>query len=389
MKFEESKVLQHLPKQFFANLVAKVNAKAASGADVINLGQGNPDQPTPEFIVKAMQEATTDPEDHKYSLFRGMPRLKQAAADFYKREYGVDLDSEKEVAILGGSKIGLVELPFALLNPGDTMLLPDPGYPDYLSGVALAQVKLELMSLSPEKQYLPDYQQLDPKVVEQAKLMYLNYPNNPTGAVATPEFYEDTVKFAKEHHIGVVQDFAYGAIGFDGKRPVSFLQTPSAKEVGIETYTLSKSYNMAGWRVGFAVGNPDMIEAINLIQDHLFVSLFPAIQDAAVAALDSDQSSVKSLVALYQKRRDDFYAAARKIGWEPYPSGGAFYAWMPVPKGYTSEEFADLLLDKAAVAVAPGTGFGKSGEGFVRVGLLIDEPKFTEACERIGKLNLF
>lgn len=389
MKFEESKVLQHLPKQFFANLVAKVNAKAASGADVINLGQGNPDQPTPDFIVKAMQEATANPADHKYSLFRGMPRLKQAAADFYKREYGVDLDPEKEVAILGGSKIGLVELPFALLNPGDTMLLPDPGYPDYLSGVALAQVKLELMSLSADKQYLPDYQQLDPKVVEQAKLMYLNYPNNPTGAVATPAFYEKTVQFAKEHHIGVVQDFAYGAIGFDGKRPVSFLQTPGAKEVGIETYTLSKSYNMAGWRVGFAVGNADMIEAINLIQDHLFVSLFPAIQDAAVAALDSDQSSVKSLVALYQKRRDDFYAAARKIGWEPYPSGGAFYAWMPVPKGYTSEEFADLLLDKAAVAVAPGTGFGKSGEGYVRVGLLIDEPKFTEACERIGKLGLF
>ncbi|GAX05301.1 aspartate aminotransferase [Secundilactobacillus pentosiphilus] len=389
MKFEESKVLQHLPKQFFASLVAKVNAKAASGADVINLGQGNPDQPTPDFIVKAMQQATADPTDHKYSQFRGMPRLKQAAADFYKREYGVTLDPEKEVAILGGSKIGLVELPFALLNPGDTMLLPDPGYPDYLSGVALAQVKLELMSLSSANQYLPDYQQLDPKVVERAKLMYLNYPHNPTGAVATPKFYEETVQFAKEHHIGVVQDFAYGAIGFNGKRPVSFMQTPGAKDVGIETYTLSKSYNMAGWRIGFAVGNADMIEAINLIQDHLFVSVFPAIQDAAVAALNSDQSSVKSLVALYQKRRDDFYAAARKIGWEPYPSGGAFYAWMPVPKGYTSEQFADVLLDKAAVAVAPGNGFGKSGEGYVRVGLLIDEPRFTEACERIGKLGLF
>ncbi|GAX00679.1 pyridoxal phosphate-dependent aminotransferase [Secundilactobacillus silagei] len=389
MKFEESKVLQHLPKQFFANLVAKVNAKAATGADVINLGQGNPDQPTPDFIVKAMQKATADPADHKYSLFRGMPRLKQAAADFYKREYGVDLDPEKEVAILGGSKIGLVELPFALLNPGDTMLLPDPGYPDYLSGVALAQVKLELMSLSADNHYLPDYQQLDPKVVEQAKLMYLNYPHNPTGAVATPEFYQDTVKFAKAHHIGVVQDFAYGAIGFDGKRPVSFLQTPGAKDVGIETYTLSKSYNMAGWRIGFAVGNADMIEAINLIQDHLFVSVFPAIQDAAIAALNSDQSTVKTLVARYQQRHDDFYAAARKIGWEPYPSGGTFYAWMPVPKGYTSEEFADLLLDKCAVAVAPGTGFGKSGEGFVRIGLLIDEPRFTEACERIGKLGLF
>ncbi|KRK97403.1 aminotransferase [Secundilactobacillus odoratitofui DSM 19909 = JCM 15043] len=389
MKFEESKVLQQLPKQFFASLVAKVNAKVASGADVINLGQGNPDQPTPDFIVKAMQEATADPASHKYSQFRGMPNLKQAAADFYQREYGVELDPEKEVAILGGSKIGLVELPFALLNPGDTMLLPDPGYPDYLSGVALAQVKLALMHLSADNHYLPDYQKLDPATVDQAKLMYLNYPNNPTGAIATPDFYKQTVAFAKQHQIGVVQDFAYGAIGFDGQRPASFLQTPGAKEVGIEMYTLSKSYNMAGWRIGFAVGNADMIEALNLIQDHLFVSVFPAIQDAAVAALNSDQSSVKALVALYQKQRDQFYAAARKIGWEPYPSGGAFYAWMPVPKGYTSESFADLLLDKAAVAVAPGTGFGASGEGYVRVGLLIDEPRFTEACERIGKLNLF
>jgi aminotransferase len=219
--------------------------------------------------------------------------------------------------------------------------------------------------------------------------MYLNYPNNPTGATATPEFFKKTVDFAKQNQIGVVQDFAYGAIGFDGKRPVSFLQTPGAKDVGIETYTFSKSYNMAGWRIGFAAGNADMIEAINLIQDHLFVSVFPAIQKAAITALNSDQRSVRDLVALYEKRRNQFFSAARAIGWEPYPSGGSFYAWMPVPKGYTSESFADLLLEKAAVAVAPGNGFGAGGEGFVRVGLLIDEPRFTEACQRIKKLGLF
>ncbi|WP_367376265.1 pyridoxal phosphate-dependent aminotransferase [Lentilactobacillus kefiri] len=389
MKFEESKVLQQLPKQFFASLVKKVNAKVATGADVINLGQGNPDQPTPDFIVKAMQEQTADPANHKYSQFRGDPELKKAAAGFYKREYGVSLDPEKEIAILGGSKIGLVELPFAILNPGVTMLLPDPGYPDYLSGVALAQVKLELMRLKEENNFLPDYDQLDPKVVDAAKLMYLNYPNNPTGAVATSEFYQHTVDFAKAHQIGVVQDFAYGAIGFDGKKPVSFLQTPGAKDVGIEMDTFSKSYNMAGWRIGFAAGNADMIEAINLIQDHLFVSVFPAIQKAAITALNSDQKSVRQLVALYEKRRNQFFKAARAIGWEPYQSGGSFYAWMPVPKGYTSESFADLLLDKAAVAVAPGNGFGKGGEGFVRGGLLIDEPRFTEACQRIAKLGLF
>lgn len=389
MNFEESKILQNLPKQFFASLVKKVNDKVATGADVINLGQGNPDQPTPDFIVDAMQEQTAIPANHKYSQFRGDPELKRAAANFYQREYGVSLDPDKEIAILGGSKIGLVELPFAILNPGDTMLLPDPGYPDYLSGVALAQVKLELMALREENNFLPDYSSLDPQIVDAAKLMYLNYPNNPTGAVATPEFYSQTVEFAQKNHIGVVQDFAYGAIGFDGKKPVSFLQTPGAKDVGIEMDTFSKSYNMAGWRIGFAAGNADMIEAINLIQDHLFVSVFPAIQKAAVTALNSDQASVHQLVALYEKRRNQFFKAARAIGWEPYQSGGSFYAWMPVPKGYTSESFADLLLEKAAVAVAPGTGFGKGGEGFVRVGLLIDEPRFTEACERIAKLNLF
>lgn len=389
LKFEESNVLQQLPKQFFAGLVKKVNAKVATGADVINLGQGNPDQPTPDFIVRSMQEQTAIPANHKYSQFRGDPELKRAAANFYQREYGVTLDPDKEIAILGGSKIGLVELPFALLNPGDTMLLPDPGYPDYLSGVSLAQVKLELVTLREQDDFLPDYRTIKPEVVDAAKLMYLNYPNNPSGAVATPEFYQQTVNFAKTNHIGVVQDFAYGAIGFDGRKPVSFLQTPGAKEVGIEMNTFSKSYNMAGWRIGFAAGNADMIEAINLIQDHLFVSVFPAIQKAAITALNSDQQSVHELVALYEKRRNQFFKAARAIGWEPYPSGGSFYAWMPVPEGYTSESFADLLLDKAAVAVAPGNGFGQGGEGFVRVGLLIDEPRFTEACQRIAKLHLF
>lgn len=389
MNFSESDILQQLPKQFFANLVNKVNAKIASGVDVINLGQGNPDQPTPDFIVDSLKKAAENPLNHKYSLFRGMPRFKKAAADFYKREYGVDLDPEKEIAVLGGSKTGLVELPLALMNPGETLLLPDPGYPDYLSSVALARIKLALFKLKAENNFLPDYQEIDPKVAEAAKFLYLNYPNNPTGAVATPEFFKDTVTFAKAKQIGIVHDFAYGAIGFDGKRPVSFLQTPGAKDVGIEMYTLSKSYNMAGWRVAFAAGNADIIEAINLIQDHLFVSIFPAIQDAGITALESDQSSVRKLVALYEQRRNEFWAAARAIGWEPYPSGGSFYAWMPVPKGYTSETFADLLLNEAGVAVAPGTGFGAGGEGYVRVGLLIDEPRFTEACQRIAKLHLF
>ncbi|WP_338471124.1 pyridoxal phosphate-dependent aminotransferase [Niallia sp. XMNu-256] len=386
---EISDRLKKLPVQFFSTLVNKVNKAVAEGRDIINLGQGNPDQPTPPHIVKALQVAAEDPQTHKYSLFRGIPEVKEAAADFYKKQYSVDLDPEKEVAVLFGTKTGLVELPMCLLNEGDLMLLPDPGYPDYLSAIALANVRYETFPLVAENQYLPNYADFTEDQKALAKLMYLNYPNNPTGATANKAFFEETVAFAKENHIAVLHDFAYGAIGFDGKRPTSFLEVEGAKDVGIEMYTLSKTYNMAGWRVGFAVGNADIIEAINLIQDHLYCSLFPAVQKAAVAALTGDQKCVDELVERYESRRNTFINACRRIGWDVQPSTGSFFVWLPVPSGFTSEEFADYLLDKADVAVAAGNGFGQFGEGYIRVGLLLDEDRLIEAVERIDKLNLF
>ncbi|RDW21323.1 LL-diaminopimelate aminotransferase [Oceanobacillus arenosus] len=386
---EFSNRLNNLPTQFFASLVQKVNTAVHEGRDVINLGQGNPDQPTPTHIVKALQHAVEDPATHKYSPFRGTSQLKQAAADFYKHTYNVDLDPDSEVAILGGTKIGLVELPLALMNDGDLMLLPDPGYPDYLSGVALANVKYETMPLRYENNYLPDYSALTERQKQEAKLLYLNYPNNPTGATASLAFFEETISLAKETDIGIVHDFAYGAIGFNKEKPISFLQAKGAKEVGIELYTLSKTYNMAGWRVGFAVGNAKMIEAINLIQDHLFVSLFPAVQEAAVTALSESQECVTDLVNLYEGRRNIFLKECRRIGWDIDAPKGSFFAWLPVPEGYTSESFADLLLEKADVAVAAGNGFGKYGEGYVRVGLLVDEERLQEAISRIERLNIF
>ena len=386
---EFSNRLKELPVQFFATLVEKVTKAYAEGRDVINLGQGNPDQPTPTHIVEALQKAAADPNSHQYSPFRGTVELKQAAADFYKREYNVELDPETEVAVLFGTKIGLVELPLALMNEGEMMLLPDPGYPDYLSGVKLANVRHEVMPLLHENAFLPDYDKLTPKQLEEAKLLYLNYPNNPTGAIASQAFFEETVQLGSEHGIGIVHDIAYGAIGFDGKKPVSFLEAAGAKDVGIELYTLSKTYNMAGWRVGFAVGNAKMIEAINLLQDHLFVSLFPAVQHAAAIALTEEQSSVKRLVELYENRRNTLIAACKRIGWEVEAPEGSFFAWLPVPEEYTSEEFADLLLDEADVAVAAGNGFGAYGEGYIRVGLLVDEARLEEAVERIEKLNIF
>ncbi|MER2107986.1 MAG: pyridoxal phosphate-dependent aminotransferase [Solibacillus sp.] len=386
---EFSKKLQQLPEQFFAALVTKVNAALNEGRDVINLGQGNPDQPTPAHIIHALQQAAINPQTHKYSPFRGIAELRQAAADFYKREYDVAIDPNTEVAILGGTKIGLVELPLAMLNPGDYMLLPDPGYPDYLSGVALADVKFDTMPLQAENQFLPDYNALSANVRERAKLMYMNYPNNPTGGTATSDFFEETVKFARDNNIAVAHDFAYGAIGFDGVRPPSFLQAPGAKEVGIELYTLSKTYNMAGWRIGFAVGNAQMIAAINLIQDHLFCSQFPAVQFAAAEALLADQACVEDLRATYERRRNVLVEQAQNIGWNVVAPSGSFFAWLPVAPGYTSEQFADLLLEKADVAVAAGNGFGAYGEGYIRVGLLVEEDRLREAIARIDKLALF
>lgn len=386
---EYSERLKKLPTQFFASLVEKVNKAKAEGRDIINLGQGNPDQPTPEHIVKALQKAAEDPNTHKYSPFRGLTQLKVSAAEFYQKQYGVTVDPDTEVAVLFGTKAGLVELPLCLLNEGELMLLPDPGYPDYLSGVVLANVQYQTFPLKPENKFLPDYSTIPEEQRKAAKLMYLNYPNNPTGATADRTFFEETVAFAKENNITVLHDFAYGAIGFDGKKPTSFLEIQGAKEIGVEMYTLSKTYNMAGWRVGFAIGNPVIIEALNLLQDHLYCSLFPAVQIAAATALTEEQTCVEELVARYEKRRNALVDACHKIGWNVEAPSGSFFAWLPVPPGFTSEAFADYLLEKADVAVAAGNGFGEYGEGYVRVGLLVDEDVLVEAIERIRKLNLF
>jgi L-glutamine---4-(methylsulfanyl)-2-oxobutanoate aminotransferase len=388
-QIEPAEMISQLPTQFFATLVSKVNRQVAQGHDVINLGQGNPDQPTPPHIISSLKEAADNPQFHKYSPFTGFSFLKEAIAHRYKEDYNVDLDPETEVAILFGGKTGLVQLPQVLLNPGDVCLVPDPGYPDYWSGVALARAQMKFMPLTAANQFLPDYGAIPSADREKAKLMFLNYPNNPTSAVAPLSFYEDTVAFAAEHGIVVASDFAYGAIGFDGDRPVSFLQAEGAKEVGVEFYTLSKTYNMAGWRVGFALGNKKIISLINMLQDHIYVSLFGGIQAAAATALTSPQNCVEELVARYQSRRDAFYGALSEIGWEAQKPAGSFFSWLPVPKGFTSVSFADLLLEEAKVAVAPGVGFGDHGEGYVRVGLLSSEERMREAAYRIGKLNLF
>ncbi|MFD0958871.1 pyridoxal phosphate-dependent aminotransferase [Paenibacillus chungangensis] len=378
-----------LPKQFFANLVEKANVRIAEGHDVINLGQGNPDQPTPPHIVSKLQEAAANPLYHKYPPFSGYSFLKEAVTKRYKADYNVELDPQTEVAILFGGKTGLVEISQCLLNPGDVCLVPDPGYPDYWSGVALAGAEMFFMPLKEEHAFLPNLHAVDDETANKAKLMFMNYPNNPTGATADASFYEEVVAFARKHGIVAASDFAYGAIGYDNVRPVSFLQTPGAKEVGIEFYTLSKTYNMAGWRVGFALGNRDIISLINTIQDHYYCSLFGGIQEAAALALTGPQQCVLDLTARYEQRRDALFQELESIGWRAQKPSGSFFCWLPVPQGYTSESFADKLLQEANVVVAPGNGFGVHGEGYVRLGLLADEVRLREAVQRIGKLGLF
>ncbi|MDF2961266.1 MAG: diaminopimelate aminotransferase [Paenibacillus sp.] len=389
LQIQPAERMQELPTQFFATLVRKANEQIAAGHDVINLGQGNPDQPTPPHIVKTLQDAAANPLYHRYPPFNGYLFLKQAIAQRYKEDYGVDINPETEVAILFGGKTGLVEISQCLLNPGDVCLVPDPGYPDYWSGVALSGARMAFMPLRESNSFLPDYNALSTDDLNKAKLMFINYPNNPTGAAAPASFYEDTVRFAEKHGIVVASDFAYGALGFDGQKPVSFLQQPGAKEVGVEFYTLSKTYNMAGWRVGFALGNSEVIRLINLIQDHYYCSLFGGIQEAAAAALTGPQDCVASLLDMYQSRRDTLYTALDQIGWKAKRSQGSFFTWLPVPKGYTSASLADLLLEQAKIVVAPGIGFGENGEGYVRLGLLTPEERLMEAVSRVAKLNLF
>ncbi|MFC7440680.1 pyridoxal phosphate-dependent aminotransferase [Laceyella putida] len=384
-RFQRAEALNRLPEQFFARLVAKVGRLQAQGHDVINLGQGNPDLPTPSHIVEALKQAADEPQHHRYSPFRGHDFLKEAVAQFYKREYGVELNPRTEVAVLFGGKVGLVEIAQCYLNPGDVALVPDPGYPDYWSGIAMADAEMALMPLLAENRFLPDLDAIDAETWDKAKLMFLNYPNNPTGAVADADFFVQVVRKAGERDVLVVHDFAYAAIGFDGLKPRSFLETPGAKEVGIEIYTLSKTYNMAGWRVGFAVGNEEVIESINLLQDHFYVSLFGAIQQAAATALLSPQDCVRELVATYERRRNVFIDRLRGHGWQAEKPAGSFFCWLPVPQGHTSESFADLLLEQAHVAVAPGLGFGQAGDAYVRVGMLTSEERLIEAADRMAK----
>ncbi|WP_239615035.1 aminotransferase class I/II-fold pyridoxal phosphate-dependent enzyme [Cohnella mopanensis] len=388
-EFNPSDIVSRLPDNYFSAIDEKVAAYQNKGIDVINLANGNPDQPTPAHIVEALKEAVELKSNQGYPPFFGKQSAREAVSVFYEREYGVELNPDTEVAVFNGSAIGVMGIPQTILNPGDYLLTTDPAYPPYYTAAKLARAEIHTIPVEEKDGFLPDYRTVPEEIARQTKLLMLNYPNNPTGAVATRDFFEQTIAYAAEHHFPVMNDFAYGAFGFDGLKPLSLLQIPEGKAYGVETYTASKTYNMAGWRFGFAVGNASVIGALKLYHTHAYSTVFGAVQDAAAAALLGPQQPVQELGRLYEQRRDTLVRRLREIGWNVAPPKGTFFAWFKVPNGFTSETFADFLLEHAHVAVAPGRGFGTQGSAYVRVNLLNSEERLLEAAERIAATKLF
>ncbi|TMK86195.1 MAG: aminotransferase class I/II-fold pyridoxal phosphate-dependent enzyme [Actinobacteria bacterium] len=372
-----------LPPYLFAELDRKVAAKRQEGVDVISLGVGDPDLPTPRHVVEALQEAAEDAATHQYPSYYGLPALRLAVAEWYERRFGVELDPDTEVLPLIGSKEGLAHLSFAMIDPGDAALVPDPGYAVYSIGTALAGGTPVPVALEAGRRFIPDLEALSPPAA--TKVLWLNYPSNPTAAVAEPDFFDRAVDFARRHDLLLCHDAAYSEITFDGFVAPSVLQSAGAKDVAVEFGSLSKTYNMTGWRVGFVVGNPRAIGALATLKTNLDSWIFNALQRAAVAALTGSQDHVEQMRAVYQKRRDVVVSAFQEIGIPVEPPLGSIYVWVPTPDGRSGEDFASDLLDEAGVVVTPGTGFGRQGEGFVRISLTVADARLQEAVDRIRR----
>ena len=375
--------LAKLPPYLFAELDRKKAAALARGADVINLSIGDPDLPTPDFIVEAMARAIREPANHRYPQGQGSPEFRRAAAAFMKRNYSVRLDPETEIVALIGSKEGIAHLPLALAGPGDRVLVPDPGYPPYFSGTVLAGAEPVAVPLLKENGFLPDLKSLP----GEARLLFLNYPNNPTGAAATLDFFKDAVGWANSRGAWLAQDAAYAEAFFDGRRPPSLLQAPGAMESGVEFHSLSKTFNMTGWRVGWACGNASAIGALAKVKSHMDSGVFTAIQEAAVAALDQGERAAEDMRAALKLRRELFAGGLKKAGWEVFANSATFYLWCAVPGGADSARCAARLLDEAAIVATPGGGFGARGEGFMRFALTVPLPRLALALERLAALT--
>jgi LL-diaminopimelate aminotransferase len=386
-KFVKSERLQKLPPYLFAEIDKKKKAAIAAGRDVINLGVGDPDRPTPTPIIRSLQHHVENPAFHQYALDQGAPELRRSIAAFCKARYAIDLDPDAEILPLIGSKEGIAHLPLAVLNPGEISLVPDPCYPVYRSSSMFAGADVYTMPLERSLGFRPDLESIPTDVYALARLMFLNYPNNPTGGTADLSYFQQVVKLARSHNFVVAQDAAYNEMYFDQPAP-SILQLEGAKDVTIEFHSLSKTFNMTGWRVGFAIGGAPLIAALGQVKANTDSGIFTAIQFAAKSALDAYQELTPPIRDLYKERRDAFVGALQKLGWDVPTPEATFYVWIPCPKGYTSTELCSRLLDEANVVTTPGLGFGRTADGYIRAALTVETPRLIEAVERIGKLKL-
>ena len=376
--------MANLPPYLFAEIDRKKAAKQAEGVDVISLGIGDPDMPTPQRIVDAMAVAITNPKNHQYPAYAGSKPYRAACAEWTRRRFGVDLDPDTEVLALIGSKEGIAHLFPAFIDVGDVTLVPGVGYPVYHTGGILIGGETHWMPMNDGNDWLADFESTPADVLARAKMMFLSYPNNPSSAIAPAEYFDRAIAFAREHDILLVHDNAYSEIGFDGYRPASLLERPGARDVAIELFSCSKAYNMTGWRVAFAAGNADAIKALGTVKSNIDSGIFTAVQDAAIEAMLGPQDDVAEMSALYQRRRDVVMDTLSSIGLTARMPKGTIYVWARIPDGYTSAEYAGLVLDRAGVIVAPGNAYGPDGEGYIRISLATPDDRLAEALQRIA-----
>ncbi|MEK6683030.1 MAG: LL-diaminopimelate aminotransferase [Nitrospirota bacterium] len=378
--------IKNLPPYLFAAIDQLKQKALAKGVDLINLGIGDPDLPTPEPIIRRLQQAAENPRNHQYPSYEGMLTFREAAADWYRRRFGVRLDPRTEVLTLIGSKEGIGHAPLAFINPGDVALIPDPGYPVYPAATLFAGGRSHFMPLKKENHFLPEFDRIPKSVLKKARLLFINYPNNPTSATAGKEFFKEVVRFARRHTLIVCHDNAYSEIYFDGERPMSFLELDGARDVGVEFHSLSKTFNMTGWRIGFAVGNPQILSALGKVKSNLDSGVFQAVQEAGIEALNLKDPVTDGIRKVYQERRDTLISGLLGLGLSVEPPKATFYVWVSVPKNFTAMTFTTHLLDKAGIVTTPGSGFGKSGEGYIRMALTVPNDRLMEAVSRMERL---
>jgi len=379
-----SKRVENLPPYLFVEITRKIAEKRAKGEEVISFAIGDPDIPTPSHIIDRLLQAVQDPANHRYPETAGLPRLRQAIAEWYQRRFGVSLDADSEVLPLIGAKEGIAHIALCFIDPGDIALVPDPAYPVYSVSTDLAGGKPYFMPLTAENDFLPDLAAIPDDIWKRAKLLWINYPNNPTGAVAELDFFNRVVELARKHDVAICHDGPYSEVAFDGYQPVSFMQADGAREVGVEFHSLSKSYNMTGWRIGMVVGNPVMVDALKRVKSNLDSGIPRAIQYAAIEALTGSQDCIQKHNAIYQRRRDLVIDILNSIGLEARPPKAGLYIWAKVPEGYTSVDFAADLLERVGVAVTPGIGYGQNGEGYVRLSLTIPDAALVKGLSRLA-----